>query len=347
VTPPSHQPDLAALAFRAKVLRDIREYFFRNGVMEVDTPALSRGISLDCHIDVFSCRFHALGYSRPGNPGDSASGETAASADVSAASADEDGTYYLQTSPEPHMKRLLCHGFPDIYQICKAFRNGEQGQRHNPEFTMLEWYRKGFSLSDLMDDVERICLIAAGKRPVVRKSYVEAFREALGADPLDLGLERLLTLPALRGKLPLADAFPLKSDALDFIMAHVIEPGFAPEALTFIHGFPAEQAAQAQVHADDPRLAHRFEVYGGGMELGNGYLELADPDEYERRFDGENAKRRARGKPELPKDRNLLDALRLGLPACAGVAVGLDRLIQLGLGRPDLASVLAFPWDVC
>jgi lysyl-tRNA synthetase class 2 len=328
---PVHRPDPAALAFRAKVLRDIREYFFRNGVMEVDTPALSRGISLDCHIDVFSSRFHALGYARPGDPVDAASGEA----------------YYLQTSPEPHMKRLLCHGFPDIYQICKAFRNGEQGQRHNPEFTMLEWYRKGFSLADLMDDVERICLIAAGKRPVVRKTYVDAFREAVGADPLESSLDRLLALPSLRGKLPSADAFPLKSDALDFIMAHVIEPGFPPEALTFIHGFPSEQAAQAQVHADDPRLAHRFEVYGGGMELGNGYLELADPDEYERRFDGENAKRRDRGKPELPKDRNLLEALRSGLPACAGVAVGLDRLVQLGLGRPDLASVLAFPWDVC
>lgn len=333
---PIHRPDPIALAFRARVLRGIREYFFTRNVLEVETPALSRGVSLDCHIDVFSARFHALGYPRPSS-----------ASDAMAAPAPGDGTYYLQTSPEPHMKRLLCHGFPDIYQIAKAFRNGERGERHNPEFTMLEWYRKGFSLADLMDDVAAVCLLAAGPRPVARRSYREVFRSALGADPLDLDVDGLLDLPVLAGKLPSRDAFPAKADALDFIMAHLIEPSFPPEALTFVHDFPAEQAAQSQVHAGDPRLAHRFEVYGGGMELGNGYLELADPDEYERRFDGENAKRRVRGKPELPRDPALLADLRLGLPPCAGVAVGLDRLIQLGLGRPDLASVLAFPWDVC
>jgi lysyl-tRNA synthetase class 2 len=331
-----HRPDPAALAFRAQVLRDIRDYFFRQKVLEVETPVLSRGVSLDCHIDVFSTRFHALGYPRA-FPGTAESG---------AAREEGGGTFYLQTSPEPHMKRLLCHGFPDIYQIAKAFRNGEKGDRHNPEFTMLEWYRKGFSLSDLMDDVEAVCLIAAGKRPSVRRTYREVFLSALGADPLELDLDRLLHLPALLGKLPSREAFPSRADALDFIMAHLIEPGFPPQVLTFVYDFPAEQAAQAQVHAEDPRLAHRFEVYGGGMELGNGYLELADPDEYERRFDGENTKRRARGKPELPKDRTLLADLRLGLPPCAGVAMGLDRMLQLGLGRPDIGSVLAFSWDV-
>lgn len=329
---PSHRPDPAALAFRAQVLRNIREYFFRNGVLEVETPALSRGVSLDCHIDVFSADYHPSGFSR----------------------AEAGESFYLQTSPEPHMKRLLCHGFPDIYQIAKAFRNGEKGERHNPEFTMLEWYRKGFTLSDLMDDVEKVCLIATGDMPIVRRTYRDVFREAMGADPLELDLDRLLTLPALSGRLPsiqssssASETFPSKSDALDFIMSHIIEPAFPPGVLTFVHDFPAEQAAQAQVHQGDPRLAHRFEVYGGGMELGNGYLELADPEEYDRRFDGENAKRRARGKPELPKDMALLADLRLGLPPCAGVAMGLDRMVQLGLSRPDIASVLSFPWDVC
>jgi elongation factor P--(R)-beta-lysine ligase len=326
-----HRPDLASLQYRAQVLRDIRDFFFRAGVLEVETPVLSRGISLDCHIDVFSSEFHPLGYAR--GPQVRGSGDG--------------GTYYLQTSPEPHMKRLLCLGFPDIYQIGKSFRNGEKGEHHNPEFTMLEWYRKGFSLVDLMDEVEKICLIASGPLPSLRRTYREVFREYVGADPLELSLEQILGLPALSGRLPAPEVFPAKSDALDFIMAHIIEPLLPKRALTFVHDFPSEQAAQARVHEGDPRVAHRFEVYGGGMELGNGYLELADPDEYERRFDGENAKRRDRGKPELPKDQTLLADLRRGLPLCAGVAMGVDRLVQLGLGRENIRSVLAFPWDVC
>jgi lysyl-tRNA synthetase class 2 len=245
------------------------------------------------------------------------------------------------------MKRLLCHGFPDIYQIAKAFRNGEHGEKHNPEFTMLEWYRLGFSLDRLMDDVEAVCSLVAGPRPSRRRAYAEVFQTAMGADPLALDLDGILALPSLQDRLPSREAFATKTDALDFIMAHLIEPGFDPDVFTFVHGFPAEQAAQAQVYAEDPRLAHRFEVYGGGMELGNGYLELTDAGEYERRFEGENAKRRLRGKPELPKDLDLLADLRLGLPPCAGVAVGLDRLLLLGMGRKDIASVLTFPWNAC
>jgi lysyl-tRNA synthetase class 2 len=325
-------PALPFLRFRAQVLRNLREHFFRAGVLEVETPVLSRGISLDCHIDVFSTRFHSLGYPR----------HRASGGD----DGDDGQAFFLQTSPEPHMKRLLCRGFPDIYQIGKAFRNGESGAHHNPEFTMLEWYRKGFSLADLMAEVEQVCVIAAGPLPVVRRTYREVFQEHAGADPLALDLNDLLDLPAMAGKLPAREAFPARTDALDFIMAHLIEPAFPKNTLTFVYDFPAEQAAQAQVHAGDPRLAHRFEVYGGGMELGNGYLELADPDEYERRFDQENAKRRARGKPELPKDRTLLADLRLGLPPCAGVAMGVDRLVQIGLGREGIAPVLTFPWDV-
>jgi lysyl-tRNA synthetase class 2 len=331
---PSHQPDLNTLRYRAESVRRIRDYFHARGVLEVETPTLSRGISLDCHIDVFSTRYHALGYPRPG-------------AGAGEADSGGDGAYFLQTSPEPHMKRLLCHGFPDIYQIGKVFRNGERGVRHNPEFTMLEWYRRDFTLDDLMDEVERVCRLVVGEVPCMRLSYREAFRAAMGADPLELDRDALLALPAMRSqdRLPSADAFPSRIDVLDFIMAHIVEPGFPPGTLTFVAGFPAEQAAQARVHADDPRLAHRFEVYGGGLELGNGYLELADPEEYERRFDGENGKRRARGKPELPKDPALLADLRLGLPPCAGVAMGVDRLVQWGLGLKDIAPTLSFPWE--
>lgn len=303
----------------------MREFFRERDVLEVETPSLSRGISLDCHIDVFSARWRALGHAHSPAPGDR--------------------DYFLQTSPEPHMKRLLCLGFPDIYQICKAFRNGERGDRHNPEFTMLEWYRKGFSLADLMNEVEALCRMLRPDAQVQRLEYREAFRAALGADPLALDRDSLLALPAAQGRLPPPETLPARADVLDFLMAHLVEPGLDPAMLTFVAGFPAEQAAQAQVRSDDPRIAERFEVYGAGMELGNGYLELADPREYARRFLAENGKRRAHGKPELPVDAALLADLERGLPPCAGVAVGFDRLIQWALRLPEIDPVLSFPWE--
>ena len=321
------QPDLEAQRYRAATLGKIREYFSGESVLEVETPVLSRGISLDCHIDVFSARFHPDGYQRQ------------------AGLSPESRTFFLQTSPEPHMKRLLCRGFPDIFQISKAFRNGEAGRIHNPEFTMIEWYRRGFTLERLMDEVETVCRLAAGPRPVVRKTFREAFQEVLGVDPLALELKELAAQPALAGRLPAGHIFSDKADALDFLMAHAVEPAFPSGRLVFVRDYPVELAAQAQAKAEDGRLAHRFEVFGGGMELGNGYLELADPGEYARRFDRENVRRRAHGKPELPPDSRLLADLQAGLPACAGVALGLDRLLMLGLDRRDMASVLTFPWD--
>ncbi len=311
----------------------MREFFRERDVLEVETPSLSRGISLDCHIDVFSARWRALGHANAPSP--------------------SDRDYFLQTSPEPHMKRLLCLGFPDIYQICKAFRNGERGERHNPEFTMLEWYRKGFSLADLMNEVEALCRILRPDVPVRCLEYRDVFRAALGADPLVLDREALLEVgsayarsaPAAQGRMPPPEALPARADVLDFLMAHFVEPGLDPATLTFVAGFPAEQAAQAQVRSGDPRIAERFEVYAGGMELGNGYLELADPQEYARRFHAENGKRRAHGKPELPVDSALLADLERGLPPCAGVAVGFDRLIQWALRLPEIGPTLSFAWE--
>ena len=323
---PRHSPDVNAARFRAESLRKLREFFFQRNVLEVETPVLSRGVSLDCHIDVFSADFHPLGYRK----------STPASE-----------SFFLQTSPEPHMKRLLCRDFPDIYQIGKAFRNGESGNHHNPEFTMVEWYRKGFSLSALMDEVEAVCLLIAGPRPVVRRTYVEVFQAALGIDPLEFDLAMLPRISALFGKLPEKHVFASKGDALDYLMSHVIEPGFPSGSLTFVTDFPADKAAQAQILPNDNRLAYRFEVYGGGMELGNGYLELVDPKEYEVRFDQENSKRRQNRKPELPKDLTLLQDLKRGLPTCAGVAMGFDRLLMLGKQSAGIGSVLNFPWETC
>ena len=321
-----HEPDLAALRFRAESLRKVREFFRERGVLEIETPILSRGISLDCHIDVFAAEYHAGGYARGGTAGE---------------------TFYLQTSPEPHMKRLLCRGFPDLYQVTRAFRNGEHGRVHNPEFTMLEWYRKGFTLEDLVDEVVALGLLLAPGRAVERKTWGAAFRDVLGLDPIDLGREELLDHPAIRKHLPPDLAFPTRADALDFLMAHVVEPAFAPDRLTVVTGFPADQAAQAGLDPVDPRRAQRFEAYGNGMELGNGYLELLDPEEYARRFDGENARRRRAGKPALPPDPSLLEDLRRGLPPCAGVAMGLDRLLLFALGRSRIGEVMAFPWTTC
>jgi lysyl-tRNA synthetase class 2 len=327
------RPDPEALRFRAEALRRVREFFRERGVLEVETPLLSRGVSLDCHIDVFAARWHALGHANAPAPGDR--------------------DYFLQTSPEPHMKRLLCLGFPDIFQICKAFRNGERGARHNPEFTMLEWYRKGFSLADLMREVEALCRMLRPEAPVLHLEYSDAFKAALGVDPIGLDREALLAVgsayvrsaPGAQGRLPPPESLPARADVLDFLMAHFVEPGFDPAFLTFVAGFPAEQAAQAQVRSDDPRIAERFEVYAGGMELGNGYLELADPKEYARRFHAENAKRRVNGKPELPVDAALLGDLERGLPPCAGVAMGVDRLVQWALRLSEIDPVLSFPWE--
>lgn len=322
---PSRPTRLEILRYRAEALGRIREFFRGRGVLEVETPSLSRGVSLDCHIDVFAARFHASGHA------------------LAPTASDRD--YYLQTSPEPHMKRLLCAGFPDIFQIAKAFRNGECGKRHNPEFTMLEWYRKGFSLGDLIDEVEEICRLLVPDGRSRRIEYRDAFRSALGADPIGLDRDALLALPAVQGRLPPSGELPAKSDVLDFLMAHCVEPGFDPGILTIVTGFPAEQAAQAGLRAGEPGIAERFEVYGAGLELGNGYLELVDSGEYARRFAAENTKRAASGKPQLPIDHVLLEDLGRGLPPCAGVAMGVDRLIQWAMGLPELGEALAFPWE--
>lgn len=359
--------DPASARFRADSLQKLRDFFRARGALEVETPILSRGVSLDCHIDVFSAQYYRAGFpkeSRPvdggGAPKDVPAGAAPGAAkpgntsvtpsergEVPPYGLPGDATFFLQTSPEPHMKRLLCAGFPDIFQITKAFRNGESGRVHNPEFTMLEWYRRGWSLEALMDEVAAVCALVAGPRPVIRKTHREVFLSALGVDPLVVSAAEIAALPAVAARLPRGHVFASKPDALDFAMAHAVEPAFDPKVYTFVHGFPSEQAAQAQVWRDDPRVAHRFEVYGEGMELGNGYLELLDPVEYARRFTEENRKRVSVGKPELPPDPALLAALEAGLPPCAGVAMGVDRLLLIGSGGGDIASVLSFPWNAC
>ena len=346
-----HFPDLNSARFRAEKLKAVRDFFLHRQVLEVDVPILSRGISLDLHIDPFSTEFFPLGI-----PGKSKS-----------------ETYYLQTSPEPHLKRLLCAGYPDIYALGHAFRNGESGNHHNPEFTMLEWYRKEFSLEDLMQEVAELVQVIAWARPVLHLTYVQAFEKYLGFDPLKLEtnffigkgfsdrLKKIISesenLNLKTGtKVPVHEKFSLderisadlefsnRTDALNFLLSHFIEDQFPKEAFTFLSLFPSDQAAQAQVLPQNPLLAYRFEVYGGGMELGNGYLELTDAREYRLRFESENNKRILGGKPPLPIDENLLQALEKGLPDCAGIAMGFDRLLLLARAQKDIQSLLNFPW---
>ncbi len=309
---------LPAARFRAEALAKIRAFFSGRGVLEVETPLLSRGASHDCHIGVFAVPMIA--------------GESPA-------------LRYLQTSPEPHMKRLLARGFPDIFQTGKAFRLGERGRLHNPEFTLVEWYRRGFSLRKMMEETVEVCRLVAGAREARFASYREVFRSATGMDPLSASRETLLEqgIFSARGFDP--KAFPRRADALNFLMSELVEPSLDPEVLTVVHGFPADLSSQALPDPEVPGTALRFEVFGGGVELGNGYEELTNPGEYRKRFEEENRIRVAMGKPAIPLDEGFFTDLKKGLPACAGTALGLDRLLMLGLGKSAVDAVLDFPWE--
>jgi lysyl-tRNA synthetase class 2 len=304
---------LEAARFRAEKLAALRAFFAERKVLEVETPLLSRGASHDFHIDVFEVP-HA------------------------------GGSRYLQSSPEPHMKRLLARGYPDIYQVSKSFRLEEQGSRHNPEFTMIEWYRLGFRLRAMMEETVALCAVVAGARDVSYFSYENVFQRVTGMHPIKLKREQLLTHPVFSNRGLSPDDFPTKSDVLNFLMSEVVEPTFDPAEFTVVHHWPIEMAAQSEPDQEEPFLAQRFEVYAGGLELGNGYKELIDPREYRNRFEAENKKRVLGGKPEIPVHEGFFDDLDPALPACAGVAVGFDRLLMLGLGLTDLGELLEFGW---
>lgn len=296
-----------------------RQFFRMRGVLEVDTPAaLSRTVT-DVQIESITA----------GTP---------------------DSPRYLQTSPEYPMKRLLAAGSGDIYQICRVFRAGEYSRLHNPEFTLVEWYRQGFSLADLMAETASFAatLLAAGGRPtgtVETLSYQAAFRATLGLDPLEAATPELLDLSLQHGLAAQSLASLSRDDLLDFLVASVVGPQLGRNGLTCLHHYPASQAALARLDEADPRTALRFELYADGVELANGYVELGDASEQRRRFEGDlgERRRRALGLPEM--DERLLAALVHGLPACAGVALGFDRVVMLAAGASHIDAVLPFSWD--
>jgi len=303
------------LQARATLLARAREFFATRGLMEVDTPLLVNAPVSDVHIH--SARVQLAAAAAP---------------------------LYLHTSPEYAMKRLLAGGSGDIYQICHVVRGEESGARHNPEFTLIEWYRIGAGLEALMDEVEalvRALLAERAPRGSERVSYREAFRRETGLDPLAAPVAELARAAADTGFR--GDAASTRDEWLELLVATRIGPQLGRGTLTFLYGYPASQAALARLDPQDPRVAQSFELYCEGLELANGFHELGAADEQRERFRRDNEERRRRGLPEAPLDERLLDALASGLPDCAGVALGFDRTLMLAVGASHIDQVLAFP----
>jgi len=301
------------------MLQDIRAFFVAREVMEVETPSLARAATSEVHLASWAA-------SAPGH---------------------EQAPYFLQTSPELAMKRLLAAGSGDIYQICKVFRADEQGRRHNPEFTLLEWYRLGFDLNALMEEVDALLtgfLQASLQGSAKHSTYQEIFLEYLQCDPLTASTNELITCYQKHTDAA-TPAQMAHDDWLDLMLSTLIEPRLPQDRLIFIHHYPASQASLAKLDAKDPRTAKRFEVFFNGLELANGFEELIDASEQRRRMQQENKLRQQKGLPEVVIDERFLAALEAGLPACSGVALGLDRLLMLITNKKHIDEVLAFSFE--
>jgi lysyl-tRNA synthetase class 2 len=250
---------------------------------------------------------------------------------------------FLHSSPEYAMKRLLAAGSGDIYQICHVVRGLESGRLHNPEFTLVEWYRLGFSLEALMDEVEALVRELLGRvsaqRASERISYRDVFARELGLDPFTAPEAALAQAARPLG---FAGAEADRDVWLELLMGSLVGPRLGRKALTFVHGYPATQAALARLDPREPRAARRFELYCDGIELANGFHELAAPSEQRARFERDNAHRKRLGLAVFPPDERLLAALSSGFPDCAGVALGFDRTLMLAAGATRIDEVLAF-----
>lgn len=301
--------DARALRERARVYHQIRAFFAARDVLEVDTPLLATSTNTDRNIT-------SIEIADPARP------------------------CFLQTSPEFAMKRLIAAGSGSIYQICHAFRAAESGRKHNPEFSLLEWYRIGFDYQQLMDEMEiLIDCLSSRENQFQRLSYADLLLEHTGID-----IART-ELGALRQKaqalLPHADTSALDFDqCLDLLIGFAVGPQL--QGYVFVYDYPVSQAALARVSASDPGVAERFELYYEGLELANGFSELTDANLQRARFEADNRERQAAGLPQYPIDQQLLAALDAGLPECAGVALGLDRLLMVLLGYDRIEQVLSF-----
>ncbi len=254
-------------------------------------------------------------------------------------------TLYLMTSPEYHMKRLLAAGSGPIYQMGRSYRNEEAGRYHNPEFTMLEWYRPHYDMYRLINEVDDLLQQTLECESAESLSYQQAFLRYLDIDPLTAEKDKLREVAAKLDVSNIADTEEDRDTILQLLFMVGVEPHIGLEKPTFIYHFPASQASLAEISSEDHRVAERFEVYYKGVELANGFRELTDAAEQRQRFERDNRKRASMGLPEQPIDENLLAALEHGFPECAGVALGIDRLIMLALGAERISDVIAFPVD--
>lgn len=310
---------LDTLHQRAVILAKIREFFAARNVLEVETPLLSSATVTDIHLHSLTTQCTVPGQSQA-------------------------QTHYLQTSPEFAMKRLLAAGSGCIYQMCKAFRDDEVGKRHNPEFTILEWYRVGFDHHQLMDEMDLFLQTLIQSQPAQRISYQALFLKYCDVDPHNTSLQTLeKTIAAHDITLPMNLNSNFKKDTyLEILMSHLIEPQLGFDSPVFIYDYPATQSGLACIRKDKVDVAERFEVYVNGIELANGYHELCDADEQAQRFKKDLAAREQLGLPLPVIDTHLLAALQSGMPACAGVALGVDRLVMIATNKSSIAEVLAF-----
>ncbi len=325
-TPFDWQPTASfdTLRVRARMLQSIRAFFSQRDVLEVETPVLSRAAATDVDLESF-----ATVYRGPG--------------------AAQGRIYYAHTSPEFPMKRLLAAGSGPIYQICKVFRQGESGAYHNPEFTMIEWYRPHYDVPAFLDELEEFVATVLGEyiklQPTERLTYQEAFKRFARIDDVheasvaDLRRRaRELALPEMRG---LADDD--RNGWLDYLMSTVVQSQLGHAGPSIVYDYPASQAALACIRPGPPAVAERFELFVKGVELANGYHELTDVHEQRRRFDRDRARRSELKRRDVPVDENFLAALAAGLPDSTGVAVGFDRLVMLACEAQRIDEVIAFP----
>jgi lysyl-tRNA synthetase class 2 len=312
---------LETLRLRARLNAAIRTFFAERDVLEVETPVLSRAGNTDPNIASFSLEF---GGRTDGAP----------------------RTRWLRTSPEYPLKRLLAAGLEDCYELGRVFRDGEAGGRHNPEFTMLEWYRVGWDHRQLIEETAELvnmALALVGRTArFTQVGYNELYRQRLGIDPETASETELHT--AL-GDVVIDPEGLTRDDWLDLLMTHRLQPSFPDDQLLALYDYPASQCALARIRDGQPPVAERFELYLGPLELANGYHELADATEQGSRFEQDLRRRGERGAALPPRDDHLLEALGAGLPACAGVALGIDRLMMAILGTTRIADVLAFDFS--
>lgn len=298
--------NLETLKKRAQLLMELRAFFYARGILEVDVPAIGIATVTDVHLQPLEIKTGG----------------------------------FLQTSPEYFMKRLLAAGSGDIYYLGKAYRCEESGRRHRPEFTLLEWYCLDKDDRQLMGQVMDLFAALAPQVPVVRRSYKEVFEAALGINPHTAGLVPLQKL--IDRRLELNSPLATKSACLDLLFSHCVEPHLAN--ITLVYDYPREQCALARLAQDESgcTVARRFEVYWNGVELANAYWELGSVEEQRQRFVADQQERRLRGLPVPPLDERFLAALAAGLPDCAGIALGVDRLLMCLMGLGDIREAMPF-----